>query len=298
MNSANKSVIITSINYPTKAVRRIATNCREWKLIVIGDKKTPSDWVCEEVEFLSVDNQLKLHSKFAKACKFNHYVRKNIGYIKAIQDGAEIIAETDDDNIPYDNFLTPISKFVEGKVVTSKGWNNVYKYFVEDKVKIWPRGFPLENVNESFADTIEVNTIKKLDCPIQQYLADGDPDVDAVYRLTTEGEIKFKSNTVIMSNGCFCPFNSQNTIWWPEAYPLLYLPSFVTFRMTDIWRSFIAQVCIYALGKNIAFREPTVFQERNQHCLISDFKDEIPGYLNNKKIIDLLRSLNLSQNFE
>jgi len=64
--------------------------------------------------------------------------------------------------------------------------------------------------------------------------------------------------------------------------------------MTDIWRSFVAQISLYSLGKHIAFREATMFQIRNEHSLIRDFQDEIPGYLNNMKIMDALSSLTLS----
>jgi hypothetical protein len=64
--------------------------------------------------------------------------------------------------------------------------------------------------------------------------------------------------------------------------------------MTDIWRSFVAQICLYQLGKYIAFREPTMFQVRNEHSFIRDFEDEIPGYLNNAKIMEILSSLDLS----
>ena len=34
-------------------------------------------------------------------------------------------------------------------------------------------------------------------------------------------------------------------------------------------------------------------QERNVHNLMRDFEDEVPGYLNNKKIVDELAALNL-----
>jgi len=288
-----KFVVITTINYPTDAVKKIASECQEWNLIVVGDKKTPFDLNWKGVYFLSVQDQLMLDSAYAKECPFNHYGRKNIGYLQAIQAGAEVIAETDDDNIPYSSFLVAVDRYVEGHLVKKRGWENVYTHFV-DETKIWPRGLPLEYINESLISKTPLGEKATFDCPIQQYLANGDPDVDAVYRLTTQGEIKFKPNTVILADGTFCPFNSQNTIWWPEVYSLLYLPSFVSFRMTDIWRSFIAQICLYKVGKNLAFREATVFQQRNEHSLIRDFKEEIPGYLNNVNIMDILSSLTLS----
>lgn len=287
-----KYIIITTINYPTDSVKKIASNHRDWNFIVVGDKKTPLDWNWEGVQFLNVQDQLALSSAFAKECRFNHYVRKNIGYLKAIQEGAKVIAETDDDNIPYDSFLSSVDECVEGYPVKKSGWENVYTHFTD--TKIWPRGFPLECINDSLSNKSPLGEKSTFDCPIQQYLADGDPDVDAIYRLTTQAETKFRPNTVILKDGTFCPFNSQNTIWWASAYPLLYLPSFVSFRMTDIWRSLIAQICLYKQGKNLAFREATVFQVRNQHSLILDFKDEVPGYLNNTRIMELLGDLELS----
>ena len=131
---------------------------------------------------------------------------------------------------------------------------------------------------------------------VQQYLADGDSDVDAIYRLTSNKEVKFKPGlTIFLEDGQICPFNSQNTIWYADAFPLLYLPSFVSFRMTDIWRSFIAQICLYKLGEKISFSSPTLYQERNEHNLLSDFNEEIAGYLNNEKIIDVLCEIDLQE---
>ncbi len=287
--SAN-AIIITTINQPTEAVRKIASLCPEWTFLVAGDKKTPKDWSWPGVTFLSADEQLST-SKFGAECPFNHYARKNVAYLWAASKGAEIIAETDDDNIPYDTFLQDVSRTVSGKPVKKTGWENVYSHFTQDR--IWPRGFPLELITESLKNTSALGESESHDCPVQQYLADGDPDVDAVYRLTTVAETKFGPNTIILKPGTYCPFNSQNTLFWRDAFPLLYLPAYVSFRMTDIWRSFVAEACLYAMDKPVAFREATVFQERNQHSLIRDFRDEIPGYLNNVRIVEILSSLTL-----
>jgi hypothetical protein len=292
--AAEKAIIITTINPPTEAVKKISSTCPDWTFFVIGDRKTPADWAWPGVKFVSAAEQLETGGAFAAECPFNHYARKNAGYLYAIAQGAEIIAETDDDNIPYDSFLQNVDRQVHGRQVQKSGWENVYTHFTGDK--IWPRGFPLELITASLKAKSPLGETAAFDCPVQQFLADGDPDVDAVYRLTIEAQTKFQSNTVILSEGTYCPFNSQNTIFWPEAYPLLYLPAYVSFRMTDIWRSFIAEVCLYAMDKSIAFRDATVFQERNQHSLIRDFADEIPGYLNNTKIIEILTALSLSSN--
>jgi len=289
--SKERFIVITTINYPTRSIKTIANNKRDWTILVVADRKTPLDWNCQNVEQLSIKDQMTFDSEYARQCPLDHYARKNIGYLKAIKDGARVIAETDDDNIPKDNFLSSVSRNIKGRLVETPGWENVYTHFTDDKV--WPRGFPLEYINRSFESPSSLAGESVFDCPVQQYLVDEEPDVDAIYRLTTKVDTKFRSNTVVLSEGTFCPFNSQNTIWWPDAFVLLYLPSLVNFRVTDIWRSFVAQICLYKAGKKVAFGQATMFQNRNQHSLIRDFADEIPGYLNNARIMEMLRNINL-----
>ena len=63
--------------------------------------------------------------------------------------------------------------------------------------------------------------------------------------------------------------------------------------MTDIWRSFVAQRIAFANGWSILFHEATVHQERNEHDLMRDFQDEIPGYLHNRSICETLARLDI-----
>ena len=131
-------------------------------------------------------------------------------------------------------------------------------------------------------------------CPIQQGLVDGDPDVDAIYRLVLDLPFQFTAGpSVALGPGAWCPFNSQNTSWWPEAYPLMYLPAYCSFRMTDIWRSFVAQRIAWENGWSVLFHEATVRQRRNPHDLLRDFRDEVPGYLANREICAALQALEL-----
>lgn len=204
--------------------------------------------------------------------------------------GATSIFDTDDDNIPIDSFYEhEIVRFAE--IVKQKGWCNVYQFFHGSK--IWPRGFSLSHIN----NISKIETFKKISCPIQQGLADGNPDVDAIWRLVMYKNLKFKGKrNIALSSGVWCPFNSQTTWWFPEAFHLMYLPTFATFRMTDIWRSFIAQKCLWAMGKRVLFYSPAeVRQDRNEHNLLHDFEDEVPGYINNEDIIKALDSLKLKK---
>lgn len=99
---------------------------------------------------------------------------------------------------------------------------------------------------------------------------------------------------VALAAGQWCPFNTQSTWWWPAAYPLLYVPSHCSFRMCDIWKSFVAQRCLWALGTGVVFHAPEVVQDRNPHDYRRDFEDEVPGYLHNARIADILTGLTLA----
>ncbi len=68
----------------------------------------------------------------------------------------------------------------------------------------------------------------------------------------------------------------EHDAWWPEAYPLLYLPSYCSFRMTDIWRSVRCAALRWANGfGGYLFHSATVFRDRNEHNLMRDFEQEM-----------------------
>src|SRR5262249_42174164 len=140
---------------------------------------------------------------------------------------------------PLDGFWAPRARQAAAALVDAPGWHNVYRHFSD--TGIWPRGLPLDAVQAAVAphDGLARGAA---DCPIQQELADDNPDVDAVFRLVCARRVRFAAGrAVALGRGTWCPFNSQATAWWRDAAPLLYLPAFCSFRMTDIWRSFVAQ---------------------------------------------------------
>jgi len=291
--------VITTIQKPTDAVFNLSLRLNDIyaKLIVVGDRKGPKTYPVEGVEFYSLQKQLESQFELAHKIPTNHYTRKNIGYLAAIAKGASCIYETDDDNAPLPGW-TKRHETVQGKAVQGSGWVNIYQLFTEER--IWPRGFPLDEVMESFLNTPAVKEdLITLRSPIQQGLSDNSPDVDAIWRLVMDQPFHFEQDmSVYLLPGSWCPFNSQSTWWWPEAYPLLYLPSYCSFRMTDIWRSFIAQRCLWELGYGVVFHAPEVIQDRNVHNLMRDFKDEIPGYIRNKEFVEVLEELSLEKGLD
>ncbi len=287
------ALIVTSIAPPNAVLRTLAQGCLEHDIdfIVIGDVASPPDFKLEGCRFYGLAEQRELGLRFAEKCPTKHYARKNIGYLLAMRDGVSVIIETDDDNHPHPEFWEERSRPQAVKAVSNAGWVNVYRYFTD--ANIWPRGLPLDRILTDIP-AFESLAQREIDCPIQQGLANENPDVDAIYRLALPLPQSFrKDRRVALGTGAWSPFNSQNTTWWREAFPLLYLPAYCSFRMTDIWRSFIAQRISWANDWGILYHEPTVWQERNEHNLMRDFRDEVPGYLNNSAISEALDKLSL-----
>lgn len=286
-------IVITTIQPPTSSVMAMVERAHRdgLRVIAVGDRKSPETAWPNGVDFLSIASQLEMDLKLPALLPENHYARKNLGYLLAISRGAEVIFDTDDDNAPLPSWCRREVNVLARPCLQS-GWVNAYRWFSQEN--IWPRGLPLESIRSSDAE-IPLGQPVTAQAPIQQGLANGSPDVDAVWRLTMDKDIAFQDNgSVLLGKGTWCPFNSQSTWWFPEAYSLMYLPSFVSFRMTDIWRSFVAQRCLWAMGHGLVFHGPEMFQERNPHNLLRDFEQEIPGYLGNNKIREILEGLGLS----
>jgi hypothetical protein len=286
------ALVITSISPPNSILTACAEGCRSHGVdfIVVGDDKSPEDFQLEGCDFWSIEKQRKLPFSLARSLPERHYARKNLGYLIAMERGVETIIETDDDNLPFDSFWKERHAEQLVNVIAEQGWVNVYRHFTDEP--IWPRGYPLELVQ--VPHVVLEGGLSRAYCPIQQGLADGNPDVDAVYRLIMPLPVSFRSDPPIaLGKGCWSPFNSQNTTWFKPAFPLLYIPSYCSFRMCDIWRSFVATRICWENDWNVMFHESTVFQERNEHDLLHDFRDEIPGYLNNAQLCQALSELEL-----
>lgn len=280
--------VITTVHAPTAGVRALAHGAvqRQAKVFVVGDLKTPGGWACSGAHYLSPELQGELDFKVARELPFHSYTRKMLGYLVAAREGAQWIRETDDDNTPYTAFFASVPEMFTCRAPDGEQlWANPYAYFTDRAV--WPRGFPLTNVNKNLGGSSSTSTVSVQAPFILQAVADGDPDVDAIYRLTAPdtSDITFATKEPLaLPSGVWCPFNSQATTWPRELFALMYLPTTCTFRMTDIWRSFVVQRMLPGLGATLVFTSATVHQDRNEHNLLSDFEQEVPGYLGTEQI--------------
>ena len=293
-NSKAKSkelmVVITSIQPPTTSMRVFCkVLCQhDISLLVVGDQKGPYNYFLPGAELLTLEDQCQQGFKLGTMLPKNHYARKNMGYLTAIRFGARCIYETDDDNTPLDSWcLRPLITKAT-KINTNASWINVYNLFSDQL--IWPRGFPLKRIHDH--QSFDVVKSEQVNAPIQQGLVNGSPDVDSIWRMVIKKEICFKQkNSVLIPPGTWAPFNTQSTWWWPKVYALMYLPVHCSFRATDIWRSMVAQRCLWELNQGVVFHGPEVIQHRNQHDLLHDFEDEIPLYLQIEKLASVLKNI-------
>ena len=286
------TLVVTSIAAPTECMRQLAAGARKRAIpfYCVGDAPSPPDFALDGCDFLSLAVQKQLPFAFARIAPERHYARKNIGYLQAMARGAEFILETDDDNYPAEGFWD-VGHADDLVAVRGTGWFNIYEWFGADA---WPRGFPLAlalSGNQGFTSAGS-EAARPL---IWQGLVAGEPDVDAIFRLTRRQRVEFSTTApVILGPGVWSPFNSQNTRWACAAFPLMYLPSTCSFRATDIVRGYVAMRCLWELDAGVVFTAPTAVQERNVHDLMRDFRDELAIYLGAARIAAALERLPLA----
>ena len=284
-----KWFVITTINNPTAIFKKL-TQFKDWHGVVVADKKTPQDWNVPGVTFLSVEYQQNCKYKIAKILPWNHYSRKNIGYLYAIEHGAKIIYETDDDNFLIDDDINYLPEHTDCMQYRNENdfLFNPYSYFSQPTT--WPRGFPLKAIHKN--NTGKMFFESKCFIPVQQGLVNKDPDVDAIFRLTRQEIINFDGNVlpIAVDKGIMAPFNSQNTFFYHSAFWALLMPMTTTFRVADIWRGYWVQRLLWDINGNLCFLPPNAFQERNEHDLLKDFEQEIDLYLRVDSLLQLLNN--------
>lgn len=318
--------VVTTINDVTEAVRRAAalyshsrppastrsaghrgggSSSSKWCIVVVGDKKGPMSYPIAEgaphIVFLSAEQQQKMFadSRLAKATPWNHFGRKNIGFLYAIQHGASMIFDFDDDNIlNYDgNKQTPVSPLPSRETrwcSPSQDFRtfNPYSALGTSVKGTWPRGLPLMDYKGGASRACNTITAPRPDeIAVFQSAANGDPDVDAIYRLTRELPFSYAPNApaVLMPKRVLTPYNAQATVHTASALWGVLLPITVPGRVSDIWRGYAAQRLFWDLGLSVAYTPAKVFQDRNVHNYLADLQSEQDLYLKAGKLVDFLR---------
>jgi len=290
------AVVLTTINQPNPKIGKWAEVSGN-KVIVVGDNKTPSDWNHKDCDFISIDDQKKGAFEISKCLLENHYTRKNIGYLYALKNNASMIIDTDDDNFPYEEkwseLMTNETETLYLEDQQELTYKNVYTHFSKSNNPFWPRGFPLNKLtleNSIITPDEAAPPNKNNLIGLWQCMVDGDPDIDAIHRLIFKKTPAFVHNRpILFGKNNLCSFNSQNTLWMRKnIFPLLYLPATVSFRFTDILRSYVAQLILNRSEICFGFYPATSYQERNDHNLMADFESETSMYQRTEEIVSTL----------
>lgn len=235
--SSRRWGVCTTINRIGDAIKAIL-QIPDWKVVVVADQKTPEYPIHRDMVFLSVAEQMALRNQFKDfidLIPWNHFGRKNIGYLYAIINGAEMIFDFDDDNILKQKFIMNPSmpkEFHRINIASScDQTTNAYKFMGAPKsnVDAWPRGFPLNLIRNECREELLKSSMSMMDdkIAIYQSLADHEPDVDAIFRLTRTVPFNFdplNDKSIEFPEGIYTPFNAQATFFLPSAFWSMLLP--------------------------------------------------------------------------
>ena len=132
-----------------------------------------------------------------------------------------------------------------------------------------------------------LSTTTNVDIGVIQSLADHDPDMDAIWRLTRQLPLYFDSGKrVTVPSGTYSSYNAQATIHYALWGTLL--PVSVHGRVSDIWRSYIMQRLMHDVGQVVGFVSPFVKQIRNAHNYQGDYMSERPLYEKTEALVRVL----------
>lgn len=272
-----KYIVTTTINKPTEATLKFCQKS-DWNFVIAGDTKTPEQDYSElektysNVKYLSPEEQDALYPKLSKLIGWKTIQRRNIGFLYAYHNGADVLATVDDDNIPYDNWGQNL--LVNREVICDyyETENEVFDPLsVTNYNYLWHRGFPIEFLQ--IKNNVVYKGKHKRKVLIQADLWDGDPDIDAMARLTYKSLVKFNVTQPYFGNKV-SPFNSQNTFISREVIPYYTVLPFVG-RMDDIWSSYLVQTIF---KENLVYAPASVYQDRNKQDLITNLEREVIGY--------------------
>lgn len=284
----NLSIVTTTINYPTEATIKFCHLAQKhsYKFCIVGDKKTPHDAYIDLMnkfsclEYITPEQQESEYKDLSDNIGWNSIQRRNVGFVHCFKKyNSDIIATVDDDNIPYDDWSQDL---YIGKNISCDYFESISGVFdplsVTNYKHLWHRGFPIELLNVK--NDIVYKGKKYITPLIQADLWDGDPDIDAICRLTHKPIVKFDTQNPYCSNS-LSPFNSQNTFLHKSVMKYYYVLPHVG-RMDDIWPSYHIQKLF---PNSLIYNRASVYQERNLQDLIRNLENEIIGYRNTYKYV-------------
>lgn len=317
------AVVTTTIRVPEflepliDAARR-AGQLPRLEVIVVGDRRTPAatqTYLADlarraevDVRYLGPGEQTALLRPFPALemlLRWDCVQRRNVGWLQAAIDRADVIVSIDDDNHPLDDgFLAAhqiVGRRVELPVVSHpSGWWNVGERFVcEPPRRFYLRGFPKSRQDWRFGGARVERRVVKVAVNAGLWL--GTPDVDATAQIeqpidATRVEPVDGDDRCALAPGTWCPINTQNTAFDAALLPAMYLPvmlepvhGYRIDRADDIWMGYFLRTIADQRGESVVYGPPWVRQRRNPHDHLADLEHELPTYRLTERLAGYLR---------
>ena len=284
--------------------------------IVIGDRKTPNkankklvDTIKNRgfcAEYWDPPRQERYLTQFpglSEIIPWDSDCRRNLGYLLAYEQGAEIIITIDDDNfVTSDDFYGKHS--IVGTFKTLKTASSANKWFnpcslleTNPRRKIYPRGFPYcrrwsDSISWGYSNGRVV---------LNMGLWLNHPDVDAITNLNEPVRVTgLKSEQIMLSPGTYAPINTQNTAFHRCVLPAYYyipmrarIHGMILDRYGDIWSGLFVKKIIDQKNDRVTIGKPLTDHRRNPHNLIKDLQSEIWGILITEYLAPAIESIEL-----
>ena len=295
-------------------------------LVVVGDHATvgmPWEELAMQharLEYLSPLNQSSLPYRILSLLKWDHFGRKNVGYLFAISKGADWVFDFDDASVLHASSQPGHTLFVDilaDEIRSAPQSHNVHRVTTTahlynpipdfrptrndgQPMFAWPRGFPLSfvSVNATFgqlpAGPAEHPPDELGKAAVFQSLSDHGVDVDALYRMTRELPLTFerRAEAALLPIGVFSPLNAQATLFRTDALWTLLLPTTVPARVADIWRGYIAQRLLWEVDALVVVTSPMVthYRPAKTHTSVADAASELGSFARADQMLQALSS--------
>jgi hypothetical protein len=223
--------------------------------------------------------------------------RRNIGFLEAVKRGAELIVTLDDDNEP--KLTTQLHDIEElfndssevDTVSSSTGWFDpgslcLAKDSAGNETYVTHRGYPLTQRHNN--PVVRYNTDESMPIGVHAGLWYGEPDIDAIERMMLSPDVFHIEPSVKLERGTWAPFDSQSTVFLAKLMPMMMCWPHIG-RYDDIWASYLARCIMDELGYAVMYGHPAVYQDRNEHNLMTDLRNELWGMEFTPYLIDILR---------
>lgn len=312
-------IVFTTINHPA-ILNDLYNNIsrhghlHETKVWVVGDRKTPAtaSALAREVSakgletvYFDVEQQDAWGKSLAlyNLIPYNTDGRRIFGYLRALEDGCEVMLSMDDDNFPAED------DFVGRHMVTGEPWNepvirehskfhNICEYLsFEPQRAIFPRGFPFRLRGHANApENVAPPTGAKIGVTEGLWLVE--PDIDATTWLN--GKVSGKAyrgpDLFVLEQSTWSPVNSQNTSVVRDLIPAFVfvtmawpVPGGKLDRYGDIWGGYFLLALMQGTKYHVGFGRPLVEHRRNPHNYVDDLRYEYWGMILTDWLLELLR---------